>query len=153
MNVFVLDKDPILAASQLCDRHLVMVKETAQILSTALFINGIHPDDIYKPYQPQTRFPRWAALSRLNFEWLVLHGLAIAEENFKRRGKRHKSENIIERCAEFSNLLPDQPLTEFERSEGVQPGDIVEAYRDFYRRDKREFAVWSSPAKVPDWFY
>jgi hypothetical protein len=36
MNIFVLDKDPVLAAQQQCDKHIVkMITESAQMLSTA----------------------------------------------------------------------------------------------------------------------
>lgn len=35
MNIFYLDKDPRIAASYHCDKHVVkMVSETAQLLST-----------------------------------------------------------------------------------------------------------------------
>ena len=36
MNIFVLDKNPIKAAQQHCDKHVVkMILESAQMLSTA----------------------------------------------------------------------------------------------------------------------
>ena len=36
MNIFYLDKDPIEAAKQSCDKHVVkMIVESAQMLSTA----------------------------------------------------------------------------------------------------------------------
>ena len=36
MNVFVLDNDPVIAAQQHCDKHVVkMIIESAQMLSTA----------------------------------------------------------------------------------------------------------------------
>ena len=35
MNIFILDRDPVLAAQYQCDKHVVkMVLETAQIMST-----------------------------------------------------------------------------------------------------------------------
>ena len=36
MNIFVLDKDPVVAAQMLCDKHVSkMIVESAQMLSTA----------------------------------------------------------------------------------------------------------------------
>ena len=36
MNIFVLDKDPVVAAQMQCDKHVVkMIVESAQMLSTA----------------------------------------------------------------------------------------------------------------------
>ena len=36
MNIFVLDKDPIVAAKMACDKHIVkMILESAQMLCTA----------------------------------------------------------------------------------------------------------------------
>ena len=36
MNIFILDKDPYLAAQMLCDKHIPkMIVESAQMLSTA----------------------------------------------------------------------------------------------------------------------
>ena len=36
MNIFILDKDPVMAAQLQCDKHVVkMIVESAQMLSTA----------------------------------------------------------------------------------------------------------------------
>ena len=36
MNIFVIDKDPVVAAQEHCDKHVVkMIVESAQMLSTA----------------------------------------------------------------------------------------------------------------------
>ena len=36
MNIFYLDRDPVVAAQLMCDKHVVkMILESAQILSTA----------------------------------------------------------------------------------------------------------------------
>lgn len=154
MNIFVLDLDPVVAASYLCDKHVnKMTLECGQLLSTALSLHGIKPEGIYQPYQPSNRFPKWASLSRENFNWLVFHGLAIAEQYTARYRKVHKSQRIIEECSRFSGLLPDSPLTDFERSKGVDnTKPIVEAYRAFYKADKADFAVWSAPSVVPHWW-
>ena len=36
MNIFYLDRDPVIAAQMMCDKHVVkMILESAQMLSTA----------------------------------------------------------------------------------------------------------------------
>ena len=36
MNIFYIDKDPVIAAQMMCDKHVVkMILESAQMLSTA----------------------------------------------------------------------------------------------------------------------
>ena len=36
MNIFYVDKDPMIAAQMMCDKHVVkMILESAQLLSTA----------------------------------------------------------------------------------------------------------------------
>ena len=41
MNIFYLDKDPVIAAQMMCDKHVVkMILESAQMLSTAHRVCG-----------------------------------------------------------------------------------------------------------------
>ena len=41
MNIFVLDEDPVVAATMSCDKHVVkMILETAQMLSTVAHSHG-----------------------------------------------------------------------------------------------------------------
>lgn len=52
MNIFYLDEDPRKAASYLCDEHMKMLLESAQMLSTAVRVllpNHDH-DGIYKKH-------------------------------------------------------------------------------------------------------
>ena len=32
------------------------------------------------------------------------------------------------------------------------PGDAVASYRKYYILEKRRFATWKSPAKIPEWY-
>jgi len=52
MNIFILDTNPKLAATYHCDRHMKMITESAQMLSTAHHICGIKPGvDISRIYK------------------------------------------------------------------------------------------------------
>lgn len=40
MNIFILDKDPIIAAQMLCDKHVIkMPLETAQLLCSVFWVS------------------------------------------------------------------------------------------------------------------
>ena len=69
MNIFVLDINPILSAQYLCDKHVnkAGIIEPCQLLHAALFRVGYKDDR--NPYNPNGRFAKWAATSRVNFEW------------------------------------------------------------------------------------
>ena len=54
MNIFVLDRNPAVAATMLCDKHVVkMIVETAQMLCTAAHTNGY----VNTPYRPHRLRP------------------------------------------------------------------------------------------------
>ena len=119
MNIFVLDTDPVKAAQQHCNKHVVkMIIESAQILSTAHWamwekmkkpdIEGgrknlqawlrVHvPDSLQAPYSmTHANHPCtiWSQEVWGNYMWLSIHGLALCEEYTRRYGKIHKSHAV-----------------------------------------------------------
>lgn len=151
MNIFILDEDPTLAAQMQCDAHVVkMTLETAQLLSSALILNGgTAPYKITHKGHPSTV---WTASSRENFLWLVAHGKALAEEYTYRYGKIHKSLAIIEEVEKCADIIPSKGLTAFALAMPDQYKDFsdpVKSYRSYYLHEKREFAKWTrrSPPK------
>jgi hypothetical protein len=53
----------------------------------------------------------------------------------------YPTKNIPENCTPPPLAMP----TEYHCD------DLIEAYRDYYRGDKRRFAKWKN-GKIPDWF-
>ncbi len=161
MNVFVLDRDPIVAARMQCNKHVVkMVLETAQMLC-ANFPEGSAP---YKRSHYNHPCTIWARTSKANFRWLVIHGMALANEYTNRYGKVHKSQEVLMWC--FKNMhkltFPEEGLTEFgvaisddQNCRMMIPGfdelDVVDKYRLYYIFDKSAFAEWPS-GKIPKWY-
>ena len=92
MNIFVLDYDPVKAALFQCDKHIVkMPLETAQLLCSAF-------KDVSTPYKKtHLNHPcaKWARKSKHNYEWLILHGLALCDEYQYRYKKTHQSKKVI----------------------------------------------------------
>lgn len=154
MNIFVLSHDPEEAAIMQCDQHVVkMPLETAQMLCTA------YPEEV-APYG-RTHFNHpcnlWLRESRANYEWLIIHGLALCDEYTKRFNKIHGSEEIILWCwahidqLVFPSLKPTpHPIAMDDK---YKKTGVVESYRHFYNLDKSRFATWTKNRPGPHWFY
>lgn len=180
MNVFYLHHDPKRCAEQHCDKHVVkMCVEYAQLLSTAhrvldgqhwygRGVNGrkvsryFHPDGqmnehLYKACHINHPSAKWVRESHDNYVWLYELWTYLGLEFEHRYGKRHSS---IEKLATYLLLAPLKIETkEFTEPtpamkaypECIVEGDSMESYRNFYWKDKREFATWSKRDK-PDWW-
>ena len=71
-----------LSAQALDSKRVVkMVLETAQLLSTAIFINSaVTYDNLYKPTHIKHPCTIWAAANIENWDWLFRHFIALCEE-------------------------------------------------------------------------
>ena len=155
LNIFVLDKDPDLAARYQCDKHVIkMILETAQLLCS-VFEPGQAP---YKRTHYNHPSAVWTRASRANYMWLIEHGEALCYEYTRRYKKSHKSEFVFQWCRNqpVHEILPDVgELTPFAQAMPEQyknPDDAVAAYRAYYKGEKARFAVWTPPASPPDWW-
>ena len=108
MNIFVLDRNPKIAAYMMCDKHVVkMILESAQMLSAVLYCD--YKDEYKgsdKPVIEQFGLPGypkahakhpctlWARQSKQNAMWLVQHMRALCLEYTKRYNKVHKQDGI-----------------------------------------------------------
>ncbi len=151
MNIFVLDTDPQLCAAYHCDSHVrKMVLESAQILCTALLLNGAESAP-YKPAQPGNRYVLWAAKSRANFDWLLQLGFWLAYEYKLRYGKEHASEKVIMYCSLQRSIIKEGELTPFATkfNENYAGLSVVEAYRKYYKEEKGYLLNYKTQA--PHW--
>ena len=138
MNIFVLDIHPQVAAEMQCDKHVVkMVLETAQLLCS-VFTKDEAP---YKQTHVNHPCSKWVRESSENYEWLLNHGHALAQEYTLRYGKVHKSEAVIDWCA--TNVtrcdLPRKSRTPFPQCmpDIYRNNDVVQAYRNYYIGEKQ----------------
>lgn len=153
MNIFILSYDPEEAAIMQCDQHVVkMPLETSQMLCTA------YPVEI-APYG-RTHFNHpcnlWLRESKANYEWLIIHGLALCEEYKFRYQKVHKSEDIIYWCWAHMDQLhfeTQDPTPSPVAMDAVYKKDNpIESYRNFYKQSKSQFASWNNGREAPEWF-
>lgn len=154
MNIFVLDVDPILAATMQCDKHVVkMCVETAQILSTVMHRLS-EPDPPYRPTHVNHPCVKWAC-EPSNRLWTTLHLGGLLREYSRRYDRVHACERTLgqfERCVSSVITLPVngdfvQCMPEAYRV----AGDDVAAYRAFYVGEKSRFARWKH-GNQPSWY-
>lgn len=151
MNIFYLDQKVEQCAAYHCDKHVVkMILEYAQLLSSACRINGWEVG--YKLTHQNHPCAIWTRTSEANFLYLadLQHHL---NEEYKKRysGKDHKSYLLVQN----EIVLPDLPKLPFSEPPKCLPDEFkhlstVEAYRQYYIRDKAYFCTWKT--QVPDWF-
>ena len=103
MNIFYLDRDPIIAASYMYDKHKVkMILESAQMLCTAHRYYG-NEDVPYKTAHLNHPSSIWCRANSKQYNWLYNHMLALGEEYTKRYGKEHLS---YTKCKDKLSILP-----------------------------------------------
>ena len=159
MNIFVIHRDPFVAASQLCDKHVVkMIVEGCQMLSTIHRMSSSHvifaPVELYKESFANHPCTVWARASTDNYMWLADHTFALSNEYTQRYGKIHKAHDM---AVWFTRHIPHQiircNLTPFAQAmpDKYKNHDAVQAYRDYYINEKARFAKWKF-TNEPEWF-
>jgi len=152
MNIFILDNEIETCARYHCDQHVVkMILESVQMLCTALNKKGV--DTPYKSTHMKHPCVLWVEQSYSNFLWLKDLALALNEEYRYRFSKHqdHKSIAVLQQIQDCT--FHDKGLTDFAQAMPdiyKVPGNAVEAYRAFYRNEKRHFAKWTK-RPVPEW--
>jgi hypothetical protein len=182
MNIFYLHKDPIEAAKQSCDKHVVkMIVESAQMLSTAhRMIDGNlytdktktgrkikrwkHPNPnmektLYKACHTGHPSTVWVMESAYNYHWLYKHMMALNTEFKMRYGHilDHKTIQLLEGALMYPprNISLNTIATDPPPAMPDYckiPGDSVASYKKYYIYEKQRFATWKSPSTVPAWY-
>ena len=158
MNIFYVHSNPLIAAQNLCDKHVVkMVLESTQILSSVLHRYGMGNIAPYKPTHMNHPCVLWAGDSSSHWRWLLSHAEALSEEYTYRYEKIHKCDAYIKDMKELTSKIPfetagfsppPQCMPEQYKSE-----DTVQAYMKYYLGEKSSFAVWNNKRTEPAWFY
>ena len=157
MNIFALDRHPILAAMFLCDQHVnKMIVESCQLLATA------HPDGSSPYVHTHFNHPcaKWVRESIENYKWLVCYADSLLDEREHRWPHRaqHASAGVVLWYAKniTQATSPVIPMTEFALAmpEAYKSDDAVRSYRAYYATEKRAFsrglATWTNRPR-PDW--
>lgn len=151
MNIFILDYNIKQSAQYHCDKHVVkMCIEYAQLLSSVH--HHYLGDAPYRLTHKNHPCAIWARASLSNYEYLLELALELGDEYTYRYGKHHKSIQIVESLPPIKFI--DIGLTNFAKAianpEIKAIPDTVDAYREYYRKEKSNFATWKN-RPVPDW--
>ena len=175
MNIFYLHEDPRQCAEWMVDKHVVkMILETAQLLSTAhRILDGEESIDtssgrkkkVYKLYDDRDttlysathiNHPSavWARQSVSNYNWLVDHLFALADEYTYRYSKTHAT------MTKLGYHIQSPPLNLKEWDMTPMPScmdeqykigdDPIANYRNYYKYGKASMHSWKK-RQAPEW--
>jgi hypothetical protein len=155
MNIFVLDYDVKKCAKYHVDTHVSkMILESAQMLCTCMNVKKGNQVAPYKTAQPFHPCNQWVMESKANFIWLAELATELHNEFVHRRGKTHKSFEVIEYCLANVDKIKwhNNNLTPFAQvvDDCFKHQDPVQAYRRYYKRNKQHLHKWTKRRK-PTW--
>ena len=178
MNIFALDKDPVISAQMMCDKHVVkMVTEYGQLLSTAHRVldgelwydktksgakikrwklkGDAQQRDLYKASHVNHPSNIWVRENDKNYRWMYKHFVATAKEYEYRYGRVHATYDKLNGYLWFAPKSIDQTLRATEipqcMPDHCKRDDVQEGYRNYYREEKKYFAKWTT-REEPYWF-
>jgi len=158
MNIFYLDRDPVVAAQMMCDKHVVkMILESAQMLSTAhrVLDGDEHANNagMYKMAHKNHPSTIWVRANSENYDWLQQHMEALMTEYTYRYGKHHATERLIYSLWEHPKNITNGDFTDppMCMPDHCKDEDTVSAYHKYYIMEKSNFATWKRRDK-PEWF-
>tara|TARA_S200002703_G_scaffold107683_1_gene93560 strand:+ start:1334 stop:1870 length:537 start_codon:yes stop_codon:yes gene_type:complete len=175
VNIFELHTDPFVSARMHCDKHVVkMPIEYAQMLSTAHRVldgiqyvgrtetgrrvkrwklNDIREKHLYKAGHVKHPDTIWVMQSKSNYYHLFFLYMATLKEYTHRYGKTHGASKPSFWLQKTPNNIPDIGLTELPQCmpDDCKTDDVVEAYHNYYRKYKTDFATWKK-RETPEWY-
>lgn len=181
MNIFILDKDPVIAADMYCDKHISkMIVEHVQMMTVSYYTTiGVFNKNDYLNKKLEILnlfkdFPRiddegnpspykithlnhpctiWVRESYSNFKWLLTCTLSLCKKYTSIYGKRHLCENICDWMFKNKPNLPDKGLTKFALAmpDQYKTNDDVLSYRLFYI-SKMSYMKLNWSLVTPEWF-
>tara|TARA_B100001248_G_scaffold58592_1_gene39671 strand:+ start:262 stop:837 length:576 start_codon:yes stop_codon:yes gene_type:complete len=176
MNIFYLSAYPDQCAEMHCDKHVCkMIIEYAQIMSTAHRVldgeeyygrtkngrrikrwkmNSNLEDILYKASHVNHPSNQWVRASWRNYTWLYEMWECLCNEYTHRYGRKHETDRKLrdvllepprniphERWSEPTQAMPDDVKIK---------GNSLIAYRNYYIKYKKDFAVWTKRT-TPHW--
>jgi len=178
MNIFILDKDPVVSAQMQCDKHVQkMLLESAQMLSTAhRVLDGTleyrptkdgkrkikywrlsdnRESTMYKATHPNHPCNIWTRATNNNYTWHYVHFRALCDEWNYRFNKPHKTCDELllplkqlPRNIDVGYLLP-MPMA---MDEEFVDGDTVHSYRNYYQSKQQKMKMAWTRRQPPKWF-
>ena len=150
MNLFILNDDPVIAAQEQCDKHVVkMIVESAQMLSTVhrmldgtkekrpsksgkrmvdyYKLNDDREDTLYKAVHFNHPCTVWSRESCCNYSWHYEHFVALCDEYTYRYEKIHSTDTKLRDILKFipKNINRNAGMTPFKLAMKSNPECVV----------------------------
>lgn len=176
MNIFVTNENPIIAAQELCDKH---VRSKMQIEGAIMLAHAFPQDVLDHPSTPKTKTGKsrksgkgyskhqcsiWARETQDNFMWLVEHTLEQFNERMFRwpNSAEHFTKDFITWCSKnlHNTTITETGLTPFtiaisndcicRKLTNFNDLSTIDKYRSYIINDK-PFAQWTK-RQSPNWY-
>lgn len=176
MNIFVTSADPVIAAQELCDKH---VRSKMQIECAIMLQNCFTNEQLQSITCPRTKTGKarkagkgyakhqctlWTMESRENFMWLVEHALEMFKERdfrwpesaphftkeFIEWCKRNKDKTIHTQNKQTPFVVAIKQDTICRKIKDFDKLTVIEQYHQYIIHDK-PFATWTKRNK-PMWY-
>lgn len=154
MNIFVTDIDPVKSAQALDDKRVIkMVLESAQMLCTALHLNGASHLAKYKKTHQNHPSNVWVRETRSNYEWLLNHFKALCDEYTLRNNKIHATSLLYNDLAAGIQFIKAGPLTPFANCAARKDMNMdYKHYKNVYVAYRMYLLNrWDKDKKRPQW--
>jgi hypothetical protein len=153
MNIFILDKDPVMSAQLQCDKHVVkMILELSQMLSTAHHLwDSSYKDLVYRKTHVNHPCSIWVRETSTNYDWAYNHFIALCDEYTYRYNKTHLTDTKL-RVILSNNPVQLGILTPFVLAmpDEYKCSCSIQSYRNYYIGDKRHLFSWTK-RDTPQW--
>jgi hypothetical protein len=163
MNIFILHRNPQVAAHMHCDKHVVkMCLEYAQLLSTSERLAGKDYEGLYKPTHENHPCAVWVRSHPANFTWTLTLLKHLLDEYTYRYGKVHKSSEVYNAIIDNTDWLPydnkkiygwwkqNPPMCMPDDSKHKDEYMVVTSYRQYYLNHKKDMLKYTR-REYPDW--
>ena len=158
MNIFYLDRDIQKCAQAHCDKHVnKMILEGAQLLASAIHLtrpDALEIPTLYRLTHKNHPDAVWVRTS-INHYLYLMDLMEALNEECQYRYEHSRDHISLAKVHDWGYPdLPDTPFVEPPKcvhDDWKQVPDTVDAYRNYYRRDKREIAGWTK-REQPEWF-
>lgn len=155
MNIFFLSNDPVEAAQNHNDKHVIkMILESAQLLCGAHIILDGENESLYRLTHKNHPCSVWCRESLDNYIWLYRLFVSLCDEYTHRYGKVHLTDKKLRQILS----LPPKNINSigFTRIAQAMPEqyrhiDPIIAYRQYYVSEKAKFSKWTNRT-IPIWF-
>lgn len=163
MNLFILDRMPVIAAQYNNDSHVrKIILEATEMMGYAFDHGKFKPWPWLHYSGNHFNHPMalWVRENRANFDWTLQHAYGLCDEFFYRFNKQHKCRDYVDWISAnlpLKSLDSSSTMTDWPRCFGLWKDEIylsddaVYDYRRYYMKAKRHLAKWTK-REIPEWY-